>query len=41
MELESVSYVLSFTLKIFTNYTLPIYSFLAADTLCEHVTLTF
>ena len=39
-ELESVSHVSSFTLKIFTNYPLPSYSFLATDMLREHVALT-
>jgi len=41
MDIESVSHVSSFTLKIFTNYPLPSYSFLAADTLRGLVALTF
>ena len=40
-ELESVSHVSSFAMKIFTNYSLPSYSFLTADTLRELVALTF
>jgi len=39
-ELESVSHVSSFALKIF-NYSLPSYNFLADDTLRALVALTF